>query len=151
MECPWYKGTKGMPFSEMLCNHMKCPKMPFVQRYDGNSIFRNALRSHGIFYFINITSKYGKKSGSALRLWKTSNAEREPNKKARGGPPTTKTKQIISICYHQKVVDNTILPSYYHTSRSHVEINFFCVEILPCSVPPKDDIDFLRIFSWENK
>jgi len=79
-------------------------------------------------------------------MWKTSNAEREPNKKAREGPPTTKTKQIISIYHHQKVVDNTILPSYYHTSRSHVEIKFFCVEILPCLVPPKDDIDFFLKF-----
>jgi hypothetical protein len=33
MECPWYKGTKGMPFSEMLCHHMKCPEMPF--KYNG--------------------------------------------------------------------------------------------------------------------
>ncbi len=58
------------------------------------------------------------KLSRTLRLCKTANAEREPNKKARRGPPTTKTKQIISRYYHQKAVDNTTLPSHHPTSRS---------------------------------
>jgi hypothetical protein len=106
----------------------------FLIKQGGGAFHGNALRTtvrrefpfpemhcHHILLY-NITSKYCKKSGSALRLWKTSNAESVLNKKPRGGPPTTKTKQIISVYYHQKVVDNTILPSYYHTSRSPVEI-----------------------------
>jgi hypothetical protein len=47
-----------------------------------------------------------------------------------------------------------ITPSYLPTitqAEHMLNFLFFCVEILPCLVPPKDDIDFLRIFSWENK
>jgi hypothetical protein len=64
-------------------------------------------------------------------------------------PP--RPNELSAYIYHPKVVDNTILSSYYHTSRSHVEIKKICVEILPYLVPQKDDIDFSRIFSWENK
>jgi hypothetical protein len=77
MKCPWYNGTKGIPFSEMLCHHMECPS------YNGmKEIPFSEMHCHHILLY-NITSKYGKKSGSALRLWKTNTAKREPNKKAR--------------------------------------------------------------------
>lgn len=62
---------------------------------------------------------HNSKLSQTLRLCKTVNAERAPNKKPRGGPATTKTKQIISRYYHQKAVDNATLPSHHHICRSH--------------------------------
>ncbi len=42
-----------------------------------------------------------------------------------------------SRCYHQKVADNSILPSYHHTSKSHVGINIFVLKFCYVWCPQK--------------